>query len=58
MNMKLKILFQTWKLKHGKLYEGAEEEVARLRIWMETKTRVERHNQDYLKVSTIMKQKK
>jgi len=41
--------WETWKLKHGKLYEGVDEEVARLRIWMETKTRVERHNQDYLK---------
>jgi len=41
--------WETWKLQHGKLYEGEEEEVARLKIWMETKTRVERHNQDFLK---------
>jgi len=41
--------WETWKLQHGKLYEGEDEEVARLKIWMETKTRVERHNQDFLK---------
>ena len=32
--------------------------MVRLKIWMETKTRVERHNQDFLKVLAVLLYKK
>lgn len=41
--------WETWKLEFGKDYSGDPgEEVDRIKIWMENKARIERHNREFL----------
>ena len=44
------ICVQAWKQQYGKQY-GAEEEVFRMKIWMDNKEKIEKHNKLFYKVT-------
>ena len=55
---------QTWKLQYGKTYtrnygdsmggQYSQEESFRMKIWMENKAKIEKHNRHFYKVSTAI----
>ena len=55
---------QTWKLQYGKTYtrnygdsmggKYSQEESFRMKIWMENKAKIEKHNRHFYKVSTAI----